>query len=169
MYAMKRLLFLSPWLYRLLRTGIALIFVWAGAVKLMDPKAFARTISGYGLVPDELLVLVAIGLPALEFIVGACLLFDVRGSLAAVSGLLAIFIAVLGYGIFMNLDVDCGCFSPEEIHARDALEKAFHRDLGMMVIVCYLFLWRLLQARITLECGSNAAGKGLDTTMEATR
>jgi uncharacterized membrane protein YphA (DoxX/SURF4 family) len=46
-----------------------------------------------------LLPIVAIGLPALEVAAGAALLFNVRGGLAVITGLLALFVAVLGYGI----------------------------------------------------------------------
>lgn len=141
------LLFHSPWLYRLTRIVLGCVFIGAGCAKLMDPRAFARVISGYNLVPDVLLVPVAIGLPAIEFLVGLGLSFDIRGSLKAVSGLLALFIFVLGYGILSDLEVDCGCFSSEEIHARDSLRTAFYRDLGLMSMVVYLFAWRWVRRR----------------------
>ncbi|MFP5212420.1 MAG: MauE/DoxX family redox-associated membrane protein, partial [Acidobacteriota bacterium] len=135
------------WSYLLVRIGLGLVFVYAGGVKLMNPRAFARTISGYGLVPDELLVVVAIGLPVLECLAGAGLLFDVRHSLKAVTGLLVMFLAVLGYAILGDMDVDCGCFSTEALDARHSLRVAFLRDLGLMAGVVYLFIGRFLRGR----------------------
>lgn len=51
-------------------------------MKLLDPKAFARIISRYELIPDTLLPLVAIGLPVLELVAGIGVLLAVRGSLS---------------------------------------------------------------------------------------
>lgn len=113
----------------------------------MEPRAFARVIADFGLVPDAFLPPVAIGLPALEFLAGMGLVFDVRGSLKLVGGLLLFLLAVLGFGIASNMDVDCGCFSAEEIRGQDSLRTAFLRDLGLMGTVFYLFVWRWLQAR----------------------
>jgi len=158
MPVLRHLFFHSPWLYRLTRIVLGCVFICAGGLKLMDPRAFARVISGYDLVPDVLLAPVAIGLPAIEFLAGLGLAFDLRGSLKIVSGLLALFIAVLGYGILTNMDVDCGCFSSEEIHARNSLLIAFYRDLGLMGIVAYLFAWRWVRKRSGPgeECGARA-------------
>ena len=119
-----------------------MVFIWAAVGKLLNPRAFALIVSGYGLVPDNFLVPVAIVLPALELLAGTGLVFDVRGSLKLVTGLLLMFLVVLGYATIGGLDVDCGCFSPEEIHGQNKLRKAFIRDIGFMVAVFYLFWWR---------------------------
>jgi uncharacterized membrane protein YphA (DoxX/SURF4 family) len=135
----------SPRLYEVLRFGLGALFVYAGVIKLLDPKSFARIVSAYDLVPDPLLPVFAVGLPLLETIAGIGLLFDIRGSLAAISGLLLLFIAVLGYGILRNLDVDCGCFGTEELAKQDSLRLAFYRDLLLIVVVVpclYLSRWR---------------------------
>jgi uncharacterized membrane protein YphA (DoxX/SURF4 family) len=140
-----RILFLSPLVYRLLRIGTGILFIWAGGVKLMDPRAFARALSGYGLLPDALLVPVAIGLPVVEVLAGVGLVLDLRGSLKVISGLLLMFLAVLGYGMLNNLNVDCGCFSTEEVAVQNSLHKAFLRDLGLLLVMLYLFLWQRVQ------------------------
>jgi uncharacterized membrane protein YphA (DoxX/SURF4 family) len=120
---------------RLLLGGI---FVAAGGSKLLDPRAFARIISAYDLLPEELLVPTAIGIPAIELLAGLGLLFNVRGSLTTICALLTCFLFALGYAIWKNLDVDCGCFSPLEIHTRNSLLTAFLRDLGLMAASYYL-------------------------------
>ena len=135
----------SLWLYRVVRFGLALLFLYGGAIKLMDPKAFARIISAYQLVPEPLLPVVAVGLPLLETLAGLALLFEIRGGLAVISGLLGLFIAVLGYGILMDLDVDCGCFGAADLARRDALRQAFTRDLLMAgIVVPFLYISRRL-------------------------
>ena len=135
-------LFHSPWPYRIARFGLGAVFLWAGAAKLAAPKAFARMVSGYGLVPPDLLMPFALGLPVLELLAGAGLVFDVRGSLKTVAGLLLLFLMVLGYAILTDMDVDCGCFSTEEIHARNDLKIAFVRDVGLLLAVAYMSVWR---------------------------
>jgi uncharacterized membrane protein YphA (DoxX/SURF4 family) len=154
MTSWKTLLFRSPWPYRVVRVCLGAIFVWAGAAKIVDPRAFARVISGYGLVPESLLVPVAIGLPVLELVAGMGLVFDVRHSLKLVCALVVLFLVVLGYGILNQMDVDCGCFSGEELDAQRSLRTAFLRDLGLMAAVGYLFWWRWLRERLGEECGS---------------
>ena len=136
------------WLYRFCRWTLGGIFIYAGGTKLLEPEIFAVLIGAYGIVPEGLLVPVAIGLPFLEVIAGIGLLFDIRGSLALITGLLVLFMVVLGYGIRMGLDVDCGCFGPEdpEAEAFHGLRLSLFRDLVMMVGVFFIFGWRRYRA-----------------------
>ena len=88
--------------------------------------------------------MMAIGLPFLEVIAGFGLLFDIRGSLALITGLLVLFMMVLGYGIWMGLDVDCGRFGPEDPEAKafHSLRLSLFRNLVMMAGVIFLYGWR---------------------------
>jgi len=137
---------MSPviWIYRSLRWGLALVFLYAGVLKLADPEAFAVIIEAYGLVPDELLMPLAVVLPALEVLAAVGLLFDLRGSLAFVALLLLIFIVVLGYGLWMGLAVDCGCFGPEapEGRAYAGIRPALYRDFVLAGGILLLYAWR---------------------------
>ncbi len=143
----QRILFHSPWLYRSVRVVLGGVFVIAGAGKLMDPRAFARLISAYGLLPEELLVPVAIGLPIIEVLAGAGLLLDVRCSHKVIFALLAGFLIILGYAILNEMDIDCGCFSTEEIHQQNSLHQAFVRDLLMLAASFYLLYRQRFQSR----------------------
>jgi len=62
--------------------------------------------------------------------------------------LLGLFIAILGYGIWMGLDVDCGCFGPEdhEAEAFHILKISLYRDLIMLAGVAFLYGWRQYRA-----------------------
>jgi len=135
---------MSGWIYKLTRWILGSVFIYAGSTKLLEPKTFTVLIEAYGIVPESLLIPVAIALPALEVAAGIGLLFDIKGSLSVIAGLLGLFIAMLGYSIWIGLDVDCGCFGPEDPEA-----KAFHslkislcRDLIMFAGVAFLYGWR---------------------------
>lgn len=139
---------MMDWLYKLCRWTLGGLFIYAGSTKLLDPKTFAALIDAYAIVPEGLLILVAIVLPLLELIAGIGLLFDIRGSLAMLTGLLVLFIAVLAHSIWMGLDVDCGCFGPEdpEAEAFHGLRQSLFRDLVMMAGVFFIYIWRQYRA-----------------------
>jgi len=128
-----------------IRFVIGSIFIYAGFIKLIDPKAFAKVISQYDIVPDSLLPVVAIGLPAVEFLAGLGLVLNIRGSLMVIFNLLVFFVMVLGYGIFNDMDIDCGCFSTDEISARNSLKQALFRDLFMILAACYLYVYKRIK------------------------
>jgi len=138
-YAQK--LFLSPWLYRLARWALRAVFVYAGAVKLMDPGAFASVIDRYGMAPEFLVPVAALGLPALEVLAGVGLILDLKGSLSVVAALLVMFAVVLWFGALQGLDIDCGCFSSSDLAEHDSLRQALYRDLIMLAMAAYLYLW----------------------------
>jgi uncharacterized membrane protein YphA (DoxX/SURF4 family) len=124
------------------RVVLGAVFVYAGFIKLIDPKAFAVSISRYDIVPQILLAPVAIGLPALEFLAGLGLIMNIRGSLMVIFSLLFLFVSVLGYGILNNLNVDCGCFSEEDIKGFNSLRIAFYRDIIMIAMASYIYAYR---------------------------
>ena len=137
---------MSDWIYRLTKWVLGGIFIYAGGIKLFEPTTFAVLVEAYGIIPENMLMLMAVLLPALEVIAGIGLLFDIRGSLSAIALLLLLFIAVMGYGIWMGLDVDCGCFGPEdpEAEAFHGLRLSLYRDLIMCAGVVYIYVWRRL-------------------------
>ncbi len=135
---------MSGWLYKLTRWILGGVFIYAGSTKLMEPRVFSVLIEAYGFVPESLLMPMAIGLPFLEVIAGFGLLFDIRGSLGVITGLLVLFMVILGYGIWMGLDVDCGCFAPQdpEAEAFHGLRLSLFRDLLMTAGVFFIYGWR---------------------------
>ncbi len=139
-----RRLLLATWLSRVVRIVIASLFLWSGLTKIFDPRGFAVVIDAFGLIPETWVMAVAVGLPILELIAGIGLLCNVTGSLTLIAGLLAGFMALLAYGILLGLDVDCGCFGPEdpEAIAFHGLRTALYRDLFIMAGIVYLYGWR---------------------------
>lgn len=110
----------------------------------MDVESFAVIIKDFGLVPYFMAKPVAIILPIIEIIAAAGLIFDMKGSLITISGLLLFFIAILLYAIAMGLDIDCGCFGPEDPEAKaySSIYTSLYRDLLMLAGVSFLYLWR---------------------------
>lgn len=132
-------------LMTLLRIFVSGVFVYAGASKLMDLRAFAIIIEEFGVVPFAFLPFVAVGLPVLEIVAGVGLAFNIRGSLAAITLMTVMFLGVLGYAIAEGLVIaDCGCFAPGELPAGyddgSALKDAFVRDVGLLLACAILFL-----------------------------
>nr|WP_319395712.1 MauE/DoxX family redox-associated membrane protein [uncultured Desulfobacter sp.] len=132
------------WIYVLCRWVLGTVFIYAGSTKLIEPEIFATLIDAYGIVPEIMLLPVAVLLPLFEVMAGIGILLDIRGSLTAISGLLILFLLILGYGMAMGLDVDCGCFSPGDPEAKafHGLREAFYRDLLMVLQVVFAFGWR---------------------------
>jgi uncharacterized membrane protein YphA (DoxX/SURF4 family) len=126
-------------LYHLVRLGLGCLFIYAGFIKLLDPKAFAHAIAQFDLAPEPVLPLLAVGLPALELLAGAGLIFEVRGSLTVIAALLGLFLLALGYAVLMELDIDCGCFTAAELSAQTSVRQALVRDLFLAAALLFLF------------------------------
>lgn len=144
---MRHLGALNLWIYRILKAVIGGVFIYSGAIKVMDVKGFARMVSQYNLVPDQLLAPVAYGLPVIELIAGIGLIFEIPGALTAISGMLVMFIGILWYGILKDLDIDCGCFSTEELKGHDSLKQALYRDIVMTAFCGYFYIYRLMRVK----------------------
>lgn len=136
--AMQAVLSITVWVLRL---GIGSVFLYAGSIKLLNPHDFAVVISGYGLLPEQLILPVAFVLPVAEVLAAIGLVLGIRGSLPALTVMLLGFIAVLGYGILLGLDVDCGCFSSTDPEAAyKGLESALYRDILLLIGIAFLSL-----------------------------
>jgi len=79
------------------RWVLALLFLYAGVQKVMDPYGFAKTVYGYGILPGEMVNITAIVLPWVEVLAGGALLIGVwpMSSAGVISGLLLLFMVAL--------------------------------------------------------------------------
>ncbi len=138
----------SKWAYRPIRFTLGTVFIWSGVSKLANPHSFSVIIGAYGLINDSWVLPVSLFLPLIELFGGVGLLLDLRGSLTTIAGLLLLFMLILGYGIWMGLDVDCGCFGPEDPEARayHGLRPALYRDFFMGAAILYLYSWRAFRS-----------------------
>ncbi len=133
---------------RISRWLISAPFLYAGITKLTDPQSFADIIAGFGLLPEPLIIVTALLLPLLEIGIAVGLLCNVRICLPAAASLMILFIAVLSYGIWLGLDIDCACFGPEDPEqAYHGLWSALFRDLAFLIPILYLFWFQYLTNR----------------------
>lgn len=126
------------------RWGIILVFVAAAVPKIADVAAFRDIIGAYGILPTFLLQPVAVMLPPLELVCALGLLWRKTWAYLGIGLMLLVFLAVLGNGIFLGLDIDCGCFGPEDPEhlAFAGLRTAFARDLVLMVLLIFSFWYQ---------------------------
>ena len=130
--------------HHLARIGLALVFVAAGAVKLADISRFADGIGDFGVVYDPLVMLTAWTIALAEVLTGLALATNLRGGLSGAVALLVVFVGVLSYGIWLGLDIDCGCFGPDY---RVSLKTQLLIDLGLL-LWCGIVHWSQKQCGV---------------------
>jgi uncharacterized membrane protein YphA (DoxX/SURF4 family) len=133
----------NQWIAWACRGILGGVFLYAAFPKIFDLKGFAAIIDAYGIVPERALVPVALILSLLEVVGGIGVLCRHKGYLSTniIFGLLLLFIATLSYGLWLGLDIDCGCFGkdgPEYQYFHD-LRFALYRDLFLLLPVLYLY------------------------------
>jgi uncharacterized membrane protein YphA (DoxX/SURF4 family) len=116
------------------------LFVYAGAVKVIDPAAFARDIDNYKILPWQPSVWLAFYLPWLEILAGLALVTRVlfRGAVFIVTALMVVFVVASIVAKARGLDVSCGCFG----HASQYLNFTWHLVLDFLLLGGLLLLWR---------------------------
>ena len=130
-----------PWIEQLSRWFLAGVMIFAAIPKLFDPISFAAVVGAYGLLPDFLLVPAAVLLPLCELLAAFLLIRERRSGLWISAILMSLFIAVLSYGIWLGLDIDCGCFGPGDIESTtfSNLKSTLVRDLLLCIPLLYCF------------------------------
>jgi uncharacterized membrane protein YphA (DoxX/SURF4 family) len=136
--------------YHLARLTLALVFVYAGAVKMQDVVAFAGHVAAYQILPYAMNYLVASTLPYVEFLAGVMLLLNtrVRPALLVIGAMTLVFMAALVSVLLRGLAIDCGCFDPgggQDVTAGVALL----RDIVLMALV--VLVWWLRSCLTALE------------------
>lgn len=129
----------------LARAALGGLFVYAGALKFLDPAGFAQEIANYRLLPSALVGPLAVLLPGIEIAAGLSVLTGValRGGVVIIEGMLVVFIIALAQAIGRGIDTSCGCFGVAE-QADPIGWSEVVRDLLMMAagVVCWPFAAR---------------------------
>ena len=133
----------------LTRVFLGLLFVVSSLEKIVDPAAFAHSISNYKLLPPWLPMTVATILPWLELFCGFSLLFGIfiRGSALLLSAMLIAFTFAVISGLLRGLDISCGCFTQDPTAGKIGWMKVLQNST---LIVLTLFLYYSNTYRFTL-------------------
>jgi uncharacterized membrane protein YphA (DoxX/SURF4 family) len=119
---------------------IGALFIYAGAVKVLDPVEFAGDIENYKVLPWPVGVRLAFYLPWLEILCGLALITRqlYRGGLFILTALMAVFILATIVAKARGLDISCGCFG----HASKYFSFAWHLAIDFALLGGLLLLWR---------------------------
>jgi len=102
----------NPWVVRLARLAIGVVFLAAAFGKIADPTAFALQIHNYHTFPASLENLIALTLPWIELLAGAALVIGVKPRAGAVIAfvLMIAFTFLVGVAWGRGINIECGCF-----------------------------------------------------------
>ncbi|MDW7679382.1 MAG: MauE/DoxX family redox-associated membrane protein [bacterium] len=137
------------WIFLALRWIVAVIFIYAGLVKIMNPAAFAEQVDNYRFLPYFLVTLVAAILPWLELGCGLLLIFGrwLPGAALVLVGLNLVFLIATITALAKGLDISCGCFSVGDEGARIGIKKLVENILlSLTTIAIY---WKVVSSSIT--------------------
>lgn len=140
-----------------LRFVLALVFVFSGFVKAVDPMGTVYKISDYAealgvTVPLGLLFIGAMVLIVWEYVMGVCLFFGIyrRFYLSLMIAFLAVMTLLTLYSAIYNPVTDCGCFG-------DAIKltnwQTFGKNVALLLMASVTLcgrkrLWRVISERL---------------------
>ncbi|HEV3147368.1 MAG TPA: MauE/DoxX family redox-associated membrane protein [Chthoniobacterales bacterium] len=132
-------------LWRALDLIVGGIFVYAGAIKALDPVQFANDIDNYKALPWFISVRLAFYLPWLEMLCGLALIFRFlyRGGLSILSALTLVFLGATIAAEARGLDITCGCFGHASEHWSFPQHIAI--DLSIFVALAALLSVKLIR------------------------
>src|SRR2546428_13122385 len=126
-----------PW--RIVDVIVAGIFIYAGAIKALDPVQFANDIDNYKILPWPISVALAFYLPWLEIFCGLALIvrYFYRGALSILMALILVFTLATTAAKVRGLDITCGCFG----HASQHWSFPAHLATNLAILAALLALW----------------------------
>jgi uncharacterized membrane protein YphA (DoxX/SURF4 family) len=124
----------------MVRVFIGLLFIVSSMEKIVDPSAFAGSITDYQLLPAWSTTYLATVIPWIELICGFSVLFGVltRGGSLVLSSMLVVFTLAVIIALFRGLDISCGCFTQDPSAAKIGWLKVLQNST---LIVSTLFLY----------------------------
>jgi len=119
---------------------VAAVFIYAGAIKALNPIRFAGDIDNYKILPWAIGVRLAFYLPWLEIFCGLALIARrlYLGGLSILTALICVFIVATVAAKVRGLDITCGCFG----HASKNWSFSTHLALDLILLGALLFLVR---------------------------
>ncbi|MBN2242743.1 MAG: DoxX family membrane protein [Acidobacteria bacterium] len=135
------------WLCRLILAGV---FLYSGHIKVQQPLQFAVALSGYRLIPENLILPIATCFPWIEILLGISFLigWKIRHFAAAATALLLFFSLLLTITYLRGIEASCGCFSFDD----PISPLTIARDGVIILPAIYL----LLENRLRMGAGLNS-------------
>lgn len=135
------------WIFLALRWIVAVIFIYAGLVKIMNPAAFAEQVDNYRFLPYFLVTLVAAILPWLELGCGLLLILGrwLPGATLVLVALNLIFLVAVIAAMAQGLDISCGCFSVGDEGTRVGIKKLIE-NIALLLVTIVIY-WQALFTR----------------------
>ena len=132
---------------KICRFAVVIVMFAAAIPKLLNISDFAAVINAYEMLPQFAVGPMAVFLPVIEIALAIGLIINIRSSKYLTICLLLFFIAILSFAIYQGLDIDCGCFGPEdpEHRAFQGLRVAIARDAVMIVCLSYSLWYKKYQ------------------------
>ena len=124
----------------MIRWLLAIVFLYAGVIKVFNPAAFAGDVANYGMLPFWGVNLLAVVLPVLEVLCALLLIIGkwLRGVSLILIVLNAVFIVAISSAVIRGLDISCGCFGTEA--ARVGVKRIIEDILYMAgAVSIYIF------------------------------
>ena len=136
----------KSFVWRILDSIIAAIFIYAGVLKALDPVQLAHDIDHYKILPWAVGAGLAFYLPWLEIFSGLALVFRLfyRGALAILTALVVVFLVATIAAKVRGLDITCGCFG----HASQNWSFPTHLALDLAILVALAALCYCSVARV---------------------
>jgi uncharacterized membrane protein YphA (DoxX/SURF4 family) len=146
---------LLDWARTAARLFCGAVLVYASSDKIGDAAGFIHYVTGYLIIPKNLIPLAAAVLPWLEFLTGAGLMLGLRwrGALLVYCGLMVVYMIGLSVNLSLGVPIDCGCFPGE---TEKATWLTVLRDFALLVPGAFAL-------------ASNRTRAALDTLLERIR
>ena len=125
-------------IWRIVDVIVGGLFIYAGAIKVLDPVQFAIDIDNYKILPWTIGVGLAFYLPWLEIFCGLALIVRrlYLGGLSILTALVAVFLVATIAAKVRGLDITCGCFG----HASQNWNFPTHLALDLAILGALLAL-----------------------------
>lgn len=145
--SIRNIYLISKYATNICRFLLAAMFIFSGFVKAVDPLGFFYKLGDYAQafgmadwMPSFLLMFLAIALSAIEFVVGAYLLFGIRRRIATYSALLLMvcMTPLTLYLAIANPVHDCGCFGDAWVLTN---WQTFGKNVILLLMTILVF-WR---------------------------
>lgn len=121
--------------FHIARLILAIVFIYAGFVKLLSPETFFENIQEYRLLPLHLCYILAYLLPPFEIILGVGLFLNRYAKTCAflIVFLNIIFIFAIASVWIRGIDISCGCFGQSSSLTNNYLWDIL-RDVALIIL-----------------------------------